>query len=542
MDRAKVTFFDDNTKLYKTYEVLYKFIGAEVAHDIVWGFENLTGHYNRRSRDQAWRSVGKFCKYLYFMGFGTQVPKMDVVAGFGDFLQKINSTNKANSKHYSFIKRLVKWLSDESEKPLWQEHDVWPVTFIRKEAEVCRNSLTSTELKLIVEACKSEIVQARRNFEIRAAIETKTIVSRDQLNESRVSSLTRLINFEAEGVWSRKQLLDAGCAVLVGEGMKELVTYKELTQITCLPIFLMLMIQTAANPYALMEIGTNCLVTNPMDENSALLRWHKGRASKVQNIATLKKGNYSVASLVGLVLEMTRPIRHLASAADQFMLFLTRTGTKSKRLNVSGLHTHLAEFRKRNDLAYFTFRDIRRAVAEIVYTETRSVNAVAKVLQHKNVKTTEIYLRGERVKQHRYSNLAKFQGMMQALADGGLESKDSHYDTALGFRCASPLTGSVGRSRKGEPCMEFLMCAGCQNAIIPIDDAQVVARIVRARNRLNEMEISSHQDQGLRLRYKEIYQPILQIIERDILSFVKKSTLNSAERLANVLPALPVFY
>lgn len=542
MVSARATFFDDNKKVYVSYELTHKFLGEKIANDIVAAFSALTGHYHCRSRDQAWRSVKRFADYLFIIDFNSDSYGIDIVEGFGIYLTNNHKLKKTNGTHYVFIKRMVNWLAEETERLVWQNHGLTHVSFTREVENVRDNFISPERLRNISFACKRAIKQAKRDFGVRTRLEAEGARADCELSPRDISNLTKLIAYEIEGVWTQRQLVDSGSATLGSVGIRRLARYKELTQETCLPIFLLIMIQTAANPYALMEINKDCLMVNALDGSSITLEWNKGRAAKVQRMSSLSKGSYSVATLVDLIIKMTQPIRHLASMADQDFLFITRTGTKAKRLCIQGLHNYLAVFREQHGLGYFTFSDVRKSVAGLVYSNSGSVENVTQLLQHKNVKTTEIYLRSDAVRQQRLINVTKFQGMMIGLAEATSESTVESYDTTLGFECAAPLSGHIARSRKGEPCLEFLACAGCKNAIVAVDDARVISRIIRARDHLIKMEGASHFSTDARSRYVSLFQPILTIIQKEILARVAKSVIKKAEALALKLPTLPEIY
>ena len=84
------------------------------------------------------------------------------------------------------------------------------------------------------------------------------------------------------------------------------------------------------------------------------------------------------------------------------------------------------------------------------------------------------------------------------------------------------------------------MCATCKNAVVPIDDPHTVARIVRAQDYLEKLEITSLLDHEDRQRFDKVYRPILDIIRNEILSNVTSKTLKVAKNLKLTIPSLPV--
>lgn len=537
MNKICKTFYDENRKVYVTYEMLTESLSFNVVDDLMNGFAEVTGHYNSRSREQAWRSVKKFNLYLRLVGFPLADPGKDVVSGFAEYLQANESLKKTNGAHYNFIKRLVRSISESSKELAWMDQGLRSQSFTRERPCDRNNSISIKDLKAITEACKKEIFIIKQKFSMRGVALDERIKANKLYPQLDIAALRLLIDNENKGLWTQKHLRSGSEPRRATSGLRQMISYKELTLESALPLFLLIMIQTAANPIALMEIDLDCIRTSPIDPDSATLHWSKPRASKEQKLNLLRAGNYSVPSLVNLITDMTAPIRHLAKSADKDFLFLTRTGSCARRLSSQSLHNYLSCFRKTYGFSHFTFADIRRSVAELVYERTSSVSEVAKVLQHRNELTTQLYLRGDRVIQKKYERLNKFQGEMLKLTEN---QTIENYSTVLGFECRSPLAGTVGNSKRGEPCLEFLSCATCKNALIPVDDPYAIARVVRAREHLEKMEKSALLNHEDRERFDLVYRPVLNIITNEILGSVSRSTLTEADKLKSTMPELPV--
>lgn len=537
MQKIKKTFYDENKKRNVSYVLSSSLLGNSIASDLMDGFAEITGHYNSRSRDQAWRSVMKFVRYICSIGIDDSSVGLDVVSGFAEYLKKSERLRKTNGSHYNFIRRLIRSISEASANPIWFDQGLKYESFIREKKCDRDNQISTGQLRRIATACKKEIIAIKEKFSLREFVQRNDLSMHPSYTERELTDLKQLILNEQRGLWTQKELLIDGQSVLASSGLRRHSSYKELTIEATLPIFLLIMIQTAANPFSLMEINRDCILDNPLDPNSVTLEWAKHRASKAQKISLIRAGNFSVYNLIQLIVDMTDPIRHLAGDADSDFLFITRTGRKAKRLSCQGLHDYLDRFRANHNFEHFTFTDIRRAVAELVYDRTNSVKEVKKVLQHHDERTTMLYLRGDAVVQRRYEKVAGFQGQMLMLTQKRIEE---NYETVLGFECSAPFTGAAGESKKGEACLEFLMCATCKNAVVPIDDPHTVARIVRAQDYLEKLEITSLLDHEDRQRFDKVYRPILDIIRNEILSNVTSKTLKAAKNLTLTIPSLPV--
>lgn len=537
MQKFTKTFYDENKKNNVSYVLSSSLLGNSIASDLMEGFAEITGHYNCRSRDQAWRSVVKFVSYICSIGIDESSVGLDVVSGFAEHLKKSERLKKTNGTHYNFIRRLIRSISETSVNSVWFDQGLKYESFKREKKCGRDNQISARQLKQIAAACKKEIIDIKERFSLREYVKHNDLSMHPSYTEGELTDLQQLILNEQRGIWTQKELLIDGQSVLASSGLRRYSSHKELTMEAALPIFLLIMIQTASNPFSLMEIKQDCILDNPLDPNSVTLEWSKQRASTAQRISLLRAGNFSVYKLIQLIVDMTNPIRHLTSDADRDFLFITRTGSKAKRLSSQGLHNYLDRFRINHNFEHFTFTDIRRAVAELVYDHTNSVKEVKKVLQHRDERTTMLYLRGDAVVQRRYEKVASFQGKMLLLTQ---KRAEENYETVLGFECSAPFTGIAGESKKGEACLEFLMCATCENAVVPIDDPHTVARIVRAQDYLEKLEIKSLLDHEDRQRFNTVYRPILDIIKNDVLSNVTIKTLKVAENLKLTIPNLPV--
>jgi hypothetical protein len=218
---------------------------------------------------------------------------------------------------------------------------------------------------------------------------------------------------------------------------------------------------------------------------------------------------------------------------------LTRTGCRAKRLCVQSLHNALTVFRSEHGFPYFTFADLRKAAAAAVDEYAKSARTVRKVLQHRGGRTSWVYLQARRSVDRRYEGVLEFQGQMVALANART-SKTVAADTLAGLRCRDPLSGIAPGSVKNQPCLQWLECCRCPNAIVVRDDPVVVARILRAAQSLREMQVEAAASAEATQHYESAFRPTLHVIESQILPRIAKRVRIEAEALAARLPALPL--
>ncbi|MDE9756763.1 tyrosine-type recombinase/integrase [Pseudomonas aeruginosa] len=527
----------------RSREDVYDFGGFKVLDEtkesIAEAFKYLTGHYAVRSRRQAWRSIIKFLRFMEGHELADDHRKRsEILINFYEFLKSGVTLNKTIGSHYNFVRRLLLWLSVNSEKDVWKEQRIGRFTIERESINIRDNDLTVAQLKNITRICKREVEEVRRRFRVRHLIEQNSDVSAPELTPDELMALRSLIDAERKGLWTQREFQGR---ILCHAPLRKLNSYKELTYRDAVPILLLILIQTAGNPISIMELKTSCVEDHPFDDNRCVIKWFKGRAGREQAKSFVRKGRYGVFELVRLLMEMTEPIRHMCNESDKGRLFITRSGKKAERISIQGIHNSLGKFREDNSLGKFSFSDIRKAVAGAFIRKGESVESVSALLQHKDMSTTKIYIEGREAQERKFEQLHKYQGEMLKISVGNIKIDDVP-ETFLGFGCKDPYAGISDGASKGQLCLQFLNCATCPNALVLIDDANSVARIVRARKRLLELKEKSVLSNDSQSRFEFIYRPILRIIEVEILSRVNKTVMHEAELLSETLPTLPAIY
>lgn len=536
-------FYDESRQRLDSYDFSIFRCDVEIIKDVRQAFIELTGHYHVRSRRQVWRSVIKLMEFAAVTGIDGEYEGREIISEFGFYLEETNILRKTIGSHFNLVRRLVVWLSENNERDLWQRQRLIERVFQREKVNSRSNYLSKGDLKKIVGACKKEISEIRRRFSVRERALNGEPISGVDLSEQELQAFRALLEAEKEGQWAKKdfELAKKG-RLLMFANLRNLNRYRELTSRDVIPIYVLLMIETAGNPYSIMELSCDCLQDHPVDESMCFVNWTKGRASVEQSKVFRRDAKYSAPQLIELVKSMTSCFRSLADEPDKKLLFLTRSGRVAKRLSVQTLHNRLLEFRNDNDLPFFTFEDIRKSVAELVKNATGSVGAVSRVLQHRNIETTSLYLQGKASKEASYERLYKFQGKMISLLEerNPLEGDDNL--TYLGFKCDSPLSGVATGSVKGQPCLQYLSCATCVNAIVVLDDPRFVARMIRAEEQLLLLKTKSVDSLDSLARFESVFKPILLIIQEKLLGKVRSEVMKSAKALAKELPPVPVLF
>ena len=490
------------------------------------GFMNITANYKRVSRRQAWRSIIKFSEFMK----GEPQRTDNVIVRFGVYLYNLNLKNSTCGSHYNFIKALAQYATDVGDIKI-PEQSLIDFDFGRSE-QLKREVLSRSQLALIYKACKVDLRQVREDFLNGVEVGKATVNSVGDLSAAECMEIRRVYQLRALDSTTEHPIK------FTNKIKARIRRYLELTASNMFPIYLMLMLKTGGNPEALRSLGLDCLEEHPYDSETIFFIWQKGRAHGDQKISSTKKGLNSIPGMVDLVLQMTALSRVRADSYERDYLFLTSNRGLISRASHQSLHDSLQEFQQRHNLPNFTFRDIRKGISEIVMRKTQSTVAVKNVLQHKDLRTVRSYL-GERSHELSYEIVNRFQGQMIA-ASYFTETVPNNEDTLLGLACTNPSDSPY--SPKDKPCLEFMKCATCPNAIIIKDSPHQVAKIIRAIAALETTVSNSIYNADDIGRCEKVYKPLLSILHQEIIPKIGKAVYKEAAMLATNLPPLPRMY
>lgn len=535
-----VKLFDHNRQRDQVFDFSQLGLDPAIAEDLKDAFVELTGHYAGRSRYQAWRCLKNFCVFLLEEKTTRVSVRTDLLNAYGKWLEKNARLKKTNGAFFIFAKRLTLCMAEIGALSLWKGQNTIRFNFSREQHSIRDNEVPVEVLHSITQACKKEIATITNNLAVREYWINHGTLPEVGLNETQAAVLEELFTLETEGVWSQRQMAEIRRGRLGSSGLRKYLKYRELTIESLLPFYLLIMIETGANPISLMEIKVDCIEHHPNDDSMIFLSWEKLRSNKEQSLPMLKDGKYSVSNLVDFIVRSTSHFRAMADPADKVMLFVARNGSSVKRLSSQGLHNALYSFRKFHNLPFFTFSDIRKAVACLIDVNFTSVRTVSQFLNHKKSDTTKAYLKGSAHAKKRYYRVAAYQGkMIDAVNNYSIEVAGGSYETLFGMNCVEPLNSPVPSANKGLPCVEFLSCATCPNAMIVKDSTINVARILKAKFSLEEFELQVAMDADMKLRFDEMYAPVLKIIRQDILPNIPRKTIRAAELVVDKIPPLP---
>ena len=307
--------------------------------------------------------------------------------------------------------------------------------------------------------------------------------------------------------------------------------------------------QTYANTEALRLMGRDCMGEHLLLEGRVMVSWHKGRAGREQRRSFLRDKRFSVPVLIEQVLAMTDRLVPHAPVRDQDRLFLTGIIRASRSTGV--IPDYLASkltrrFVNRHDLLDDSGKPLKLTLAALrasglTLAHERLGHDILKtqaLANHATPDTTQRYVDRPRVRKAQALAIGKLQARFVEMVRGDAEAPpetealpDLSNATAAGFICRDPVAGVADGQRKGELCTAWLGCFTCPNAVIPLEE-DVLTRLLAMRVALTDGRAGMAPE-----RWRRLYAPKLEILERDILSRFPDAMLEAAARAP--LPQLP---
>jgi hypothetical protein len=525
---------------------------AIVSRRFASAFRRMTGAVRVSSRRQAWRQIVRFAIFLSRQADGVDRTLADdnVLRRFQLDLSGEGLCSTTLTSCFNLVRRLLAWIAEDVGQSGRAVLRSPPPQFAQRGGFRAVHELTAEDLRRIVSLCKREIDGVIRDFTVRERLERSEPVDSSEIPGFTAAALSKLIALENEGFYTQVDI-KGYAAPRAPPGtrwkkthLRRAERYRALTVRTALPYYLLILIQTCANPQPIRDLKIDCIQPHPSDPLKRRIYWMKFRGQGEQAFDVLAAGRYAVTRCIEDLLRLTRPIRHLTSEGDGRVLMITRTGRLAQRISTQALHDALHAFRQEHSLGEFTFADLRKSAAAAIDRFTGSARAVSRALQHRSVQTARHYLKGRRSVDRRYERVLHFQGKMVKLATarGGARGTlvTRSYTTVTGMGCRDPLSGIAEGSVPGDVCLKWLECCRCPNAIIVKDDPAIVARIVRAAMSLREMQQIAAGSADSIQQFESAFRPTLHVIEYQILPKIATKVRTRAEQIAATLPALPL--
>ena len=346
-------------------------------------------------------------------------------------------------------------------------------------------------------------------------------------------------------------------------GAERVSRFLHATPESLLPYMVAIGAQLFVNAETLRTMRRDCAGEDPLLEWLVHVTWSKGRAGRVQRRCLLRDRGMSAPNLIERVLALTAPLvpHAVPEDCDKLFLALARRGRRlsASRVGPAACRSDVVRrFVARHGLVDRRGKPLRLALAflrptGLTHAHARLGHDLSKTRllgNHADLDLTAHYVDQPVIRVEQTAMLTRLQGrFVEAVRAGGdrLELKgacgertgspeegiDARNATASGFVCRDPLAGVAPGQRRGRLCTAWLGCFTCPNAVIP-REVGTLARILRTRQALAEARTGVALD-----RWRLLYAPQLEIIERDILPKFPADVRAAVAAMAASLPPLP---
>ncbi len=345
-------------------------------------------------------------------------------------------------------------------------------------------------------------------------------------------------------------------------GAERISRFLHATPESLLPYMIAIGAQLFVNAEALRTMRRDCASEDPLLEWLVHVTWSKGRAGRVQRRCFRRDRGMSVPNLIDRVLALTAPLVPHAAAEDRGKLFLAlvRRGRRLSSSRVAPTPCRADVVRRfiarhglvdrRGEPLHLTLAFLRPTGLTQAHARLGHDLSKTRLLgNHADLDLTAHYVEQPVIQAEQTAMFTRLQErFVEAVRAGGSrlefegadeeteppeEKIDARNATASGFVCRDPLSGVAPGQRKGKLCTAWLGCFTCPNAVIP-REAETLARILRTRRALAEAQTRVATD-----RWRLLYAPQLEIIERDILPEFPADVHVAATAMVDLLPPLP---
>ncbi|WP_312590751.1 hypothetical protein [Stenotrophomonas maltophilia] len=498
-------------------------------------FTGVTSTYRVQSRKQAWGSIRKFANFLTELDGDPwkNMRSSTISQSYAEWL-KAKLLLKTGGSHFNLLRQIYAWLAtNDTENSVTWMNIYFPRGQFQREEECSReNILSEEEMRSILIASKKGIDEVRARTRVMASLangaDVQCLTAKDR------ADLDGMRRGMAQGVLGKINLCAAGFTPYSVK-YRPLKRYLFLEICDYIPYLLYIAIETGGNPGGLMALCVDCISDHAVDPLKKEFTWDKFRATEQSSASVSTEGAYAIPKLIGEVVEFTSVLR-IAAGARADTVFLSLCRGSIGRVSIQSWHNELALFIDRHGLPDFNFVDLRLSGARLLGNRGEKIERVQSELQHKNSKTTGLYIRSPERKGAAQAKLLGFMGkVVQSAKAVGLHPRN--YETTQGYDCTDALSGEAPASKKGQKCLDFLYCAFCPNSVAVLDSPRHVARMIAAQRELDEIKRLAVTSRDVAARYKHAYENSHEILSA-LLGRVTKVVLREAEKLSVSVPVI----
>jgi len=517
-----------------------------VAGALIRGFIALYGHNTIESQRLAWRGVRCFALALARRAAQRPLP-VNCIASLAVWLQRSHYGPKAAQECMNAICRLLRWCVRNVRGTVDPHASLLPAQFHQVDSQG-RPTMDEAQMKEILRCCYADIerVEAR----LAKGKRMRSGVAGSEEEGPLVRVIRELMDIGGGDLPKQEAVLDvrAGSSVLgrarAFGGLQGILPWLYPTIHDVFPFYLAILVQTSGNPQALRLLARSCIEPHAVRTDLERLVWDKPRARSEQSADFPVGRAWSAPNLVRRMCALNQDLVVSAQSEEAGLVFIARGKAGCRVISWQSIHDCLAEFLQRHGLASFHLSDLRRAGAKLHHVAGRSIRAAKVRLNHADVGTTQRYTSAADLQAQHDHTILRFQGVLLRESRGS-RNRATHaavahdsaagppMETVFGFGCKDPLAGVAAGSSPGRMCMQFYQCATCPGAVVPVDDAQVVARLLGASEALQQARLRSICE-GWVARFDTIYGPVRTIIEQEILPLVSSAVREKAALLVDV--------
>ena len=483
-------------------------------------------------------------------------------------------TKGSRHKTWSSLKQLITWLQRHRPDLMDRDLELPFNPFPRKNDEARpREAYSKNELAAVLAAACADIDASWRTFregrEALARVDCRAIVAKPDLGRLDLDDLGVLLAILRDRFGgllpSRRAITARGeelgplmYAIRRRGGGSEVARFLHAIPQTLIPYMIAIAAQTFANPEALRLMRRDCMSEHVLLEGRVVVTWKKGRSNQLQRRSFLRDKSFSVPNLIDRVLALTEPLRPHTPPSERELLFLSANISGSRSIGVipQGLMgKHVRLFAKRHGLKTADSKPLALALANLRATGLtlahvalgHDVLKTQVLANHASPDTTRRYIDRPLVRAAQEVELGRLQArFVEAIRsrDIGMSNRQSNRSesssivsaqnaTASGFVCADPLGGIAPGQSKGKLCTAWLGCFTCPSAVIPLEP-HTLARLIRMRDALTGARTRLSPD-----RWHLVYEPKLEILERDILPRFSSAVHAAAMEWLETTPPVP---
>lgn len=526
-------------------------LSEPLAKALMNGFIAVFGHTSTSAQRQSFNCVRKFASFLRATGAATEIPLPASVAF--DLRDWLEAAGLAASTSQSVLNVSLSILDycERNAPHLLSRGTRLTVERFGSEPPRIRPALSENELKAILSCCYREIESVEQKLSLGRRLLAGVAATETEAEKAQViSELLRL----GHGSMPSQSVLSHGLRDRVAflGGMRAISRSIWLCPRDLLPFYLALLVQTSGNPDSILNIDRDCLVSHPLRDDLERLVWMKPRAHREQHIEAPVGRPWSAPNIVRRLIVVNENLIAKCDESQKNSLFIAyRCTQKSPAVPaISLIHLLLKEFIKFNSLPEFTFSSVRRAGATAHYRATGSAQAAKKRLNHESINTTARYIDSELRRDHHDLVIRKFQGIIvqASLAQSSDSRLSKSYlcstsnkltETVFGFQCRDPFSGVAEGSSPGKLCLQFQKCATCPGALIPMDNIDVVAKLLVAHSALEDAHRRAL-NEGWIARFNLLYEPTRRILADEILPVLSEGVRKRAKSIMDerIIPRL----